>query len=218
MPQRRFPRPWRFEPIPGGYRVIDANGLALAHVYGEPPNAIAISDKRLTNNEAEKIARLIARLPELVELEKDRNKARSRRKPQPLRFKPVTIGDLIREGKLLEVHCGNCRPERHLYIDRRQSRLAEAACRCRRWPNLCSVCGAKNSDTYHPIPESPFEPVAPRSLKSESRSGYKILNSPGDPDLVGRAFSPLLAAVWTAMPRTSLAIEFNFTVWSPDRI
>jgi hypothetical protein len=22
MPQRRFPRPWRFEPIPGGYRVI----------------------------------------------------------------------------------------------------------------------------------------------------------------------------------------------------
>jgi bifunctional non-homologous end joining protein LigD len=24
MPQRRFPRPWRFEPIPGGYRVIDA--------------------------------------------------------------------------------------------------------------------------------------------------------------------------------------------------
>jgi len=117
MPQRRFPRPWRFEPIPGGYRVIDANGLALAHVYGEPPNAIAISDKRLTNNEAEKIARLIARLPDLVELEKDRNKARSRRKPQPLHIKPVTIGDLIREGKLLEVHCGNCRPERHLYID-----------------------------------------------------------------------------------------------------
>jgi hypothetical protein len=30
-------------------------------------------------------------------------------------LKPVTIGDLIREGKLLEVHCGNCRPERHLY-------------------------------------------------------------------------------------------------------
>jgi hypothetical protein len=81
MPQRRFPGPWRFEPIPGGYRVIDANGLALAHVYGEPPNVIAISDKRLTNNEAEKIARLIARLPELIELEEDRNKARSRRKP-----------------------------------------------------------------------------------------------------------------------------------------
>jgi hypothetical protein len=115
MAGRRFPRPWQFEPIPGGYRVIDANGLALAHVYGEPPNAIAISDKRLTDNEAEKVARLIARLPELIELERDRNRARSRRKPQPLRIKPVTIGDLIKSGKLLEVHCSSCRPGRHLY-------------------------------------------------------------------------------------------------------
>ena len=88
MQQRRFPRPWRFEPIPGGYRVVDANGLALAHVYGQPPNAIAISDKRLINDEAEKIARLIARLPELLELEKDWNKARSPRKPQSVHFKP----------------------------------------------------------------------------------------------------------------------------------
>jgi hypothetical protein len=140
-----LPSPWRFEPIPSGYRVIDANGLPLAHVYGQPPNAIAISDKRLTNNEAEKIARL----PELVELEKDRNKARSRRKPQPLHFKPVTVGDLIREGKLLEVHCGNCRPARHLYIDAGSLDLLPV-------PQIadhlaCSVCGAKNSDTYHPI-------------------------------------------------------------------
>ena len=37
------PLPWRFEPIPGGYRVIDANGLALAHVYGQPPDAIPFS-------------------------------------------------------------------------------------------------------------------------------------------------------------------------------
>jgi hypothetical protein len=88
MPQRRFPPPWRFESIPGGYRVIDASGLALAHVYGQPPNAVAFSDKRLSDDEAEKIARLIARLPELVELEKDRNKARSRRKPQPSTSSP----------------------------------------------------------------------------------------------------------------------------------
>ena len=94
-----------FEPIPGGYRVIDANGLALAHVYGQPTAAIALSDQRLTDDEAEKIARLIARLPELVELERDRNKAKSRRTPQPLRSKPVTIGDLARDGKLLEVEC-----------------------------------------------------------------------------------------------------------------
>ena len=65
------------EPIPGGYRVIDANGLALAHVYGQPTAAIAISDKRLTDDEAEKIARLIARLPELVELERTGTRPRA---------------------------------------------------------------------------------------------------------------------------------------------
>ena len=78
--------------------MIDANGLALAHVYGQPPKAVALSDKRLTDDEAQRIARLIVRLPELVELERDRNRARSRRKPQPLRIKPVTIGDLIRDA------------------------------------------------------------------------------------------------------------------------
>ena len=84
------------------YGVIDANGIVLAHFYGQPDGAIAVSDSRLTKDEARRISKLISWLPELVELEKDRNKARSRRKPQPLRFKPVTIGDLIREGKLLE--------------------------------------------------------------------------------------------------------------------
>ena len=49
--------------------------LALAHVYGQPTAAIALSDHRLTDAEAERIARLIVRLPELVELERDRNKA-----------------------------------------------------------------------------------------------------------------------------------------------
>jgi hypothetical protein len=57
------------------------------------------------------------RLPDLVELEQDQNRPRSRRKARPIRFKPVTIGDLIRQGKLLEVHCGACRPERHIYVD-----------------------------------------------------------------------------------------------------
>jgi hypothetical protein len=93
--------------MPSGYR---ADGIVLAHVYGQPDAAIATSDTLLTNDEARRISKLITRLPELVELERERNKARSRRKPQPLRFKPVTIGDLIREDKLLEVRCGNCRP------------------------------------------------------------------------------------------------------------
>ena len=54
--------------------------MALAHVYGQPTAAIALSDQRLTDDEAERIARLIVRLPELVELERDRNKAKSRRR------------------------------------------------------------------------------------------------------------------------------------------
>jgi hypothetical protein len=32
MPKRHFPRPWRFEPIPGGYRVVDASALGAAGI------------------------------------------------------------------------------------------------------------------------------------------------------------------------------------------
>ena len=115
MPQRRFPRPGNSSQSLAAS--IDANGLALAHVYGQPPAAIAFPDKRLTDDEAESFARLIVRLPELVELERDRNKANSRRQPHRTAASPVTIGDLAREGKLLEVECSACRPSRHLYIE-----------------------------------------------------------------------------------------------------
>jgi hypothetical protein len=102
MPEsRRFAKPWTVERIPGGYLVRDGNGMPLAYVYGRDAERISVSEQKLTADEARRISKLIARLPELVELEKDRNRNRSRRKPQPLRFKPVTIGDLIREGKLL---------------------------------------------------------------------------------------------------------------------
>jgi hypothetical protein len=64
----------------------------------------------------------------------------------------VTIGDLIREGKLLEVHCGNCRPERHLYLNPEILRLPKRMSVPEVARHLvCSRCGAKNSDTYHPI-------------------------------------------------------------------
>jgi hypothetical protein len=64
----------------------------------------------------------------------------------------VTIGDLIRDGKLLEVHCGNRRLARHLYIDAgsldlpKRLPVPEVADHL-----VCSVCGAKNSKTHHPI-------------------------------------------------------------------
>jgi hypothetical protein len=32
------------EPVPGGYRVIDASGMALAFVYGQPDGAIGFSE------------------------------------------------------------------------------------------------------------------------------------------------------------------------------
>ena len=138
--------------MPSGYRVIDANGVVLAHVYAGPDGAIAASDTRLTKDEARRISKLIGQTSRAGEVERDRNKAKSRRKPQPLRFKPVTIGDLIREGKLLEVHCGTCRPERHLYLNPEILRLPK------RMPVpevashlVCSKCGARNSETFNPI-------------------------------------------------------------------
>jgi hypothetical protein len=156
MPSRRFPKPWSVEPMPSGYRVVDANGVVLAHVYGQPDGAIAVSNTRLTNDEARRISKLISRLPELVELERDRNKARSRRNPQPLRFKPVTIGDFARDGKLLEVECSACKPPRHLYIEPlslglpKRMPVPEVANHL-----VCSVCGARNDELKRPIHARP---------------------------------------------------------------
>jgi hypothetical protein len=123
----------------------DANGRVLAHVYGEPPNAIATSPNRLTNNEARRISMLITRLPELVEFERDRNRARSRRKPQPLRFKPVTIGDLIRLGKLPEFTAAIAGPS---VICTLRLEACRSARRCLRLRSTWSAarCGAPNSE------------------------------------------------------------------------
>jgi hypothetical protein len=65
MPSRRFPKPWTVEPMPSGYRIIDGNGIVLAYVYGQPDGAIAVSEARLTDDEARRISRLISRLLEL---------------------------------------------------------------------------------------------------------------------------------------------------------
>ena len=53
---RRFPQPWTVEQIPGGYKVIDANGQSLAYVYGRETKADADIANVLTMDEARRIA------------------------------------------------------------------------------------------------------------------------------------------------------------------
>jgi hypothetical protein len=65
-PPRRFPAPWRADKIPGGYVVRDANGQALAYLYSRENEAEARQAKVLAADEARRIARNIARLPELL--------------------------------------------------------------------------------------------------------------------------------------------------------
>jgi hypothetical protein len=65
MPPRRFPAPWTVTRIPGGWRVDDGAGRALAYVYGnDQPRGV--NDQRLTLDEARRIAAGIARLPDLL--------------------------------------------------------------------------------------------------------------------------------------------------------
>jgi hypothetical protein len=58
-------RPWTVHEVGGNYRVDDANGQALAFVYGRDVK-VAPQAKPLTWDEARRIAAGIARLPELV--------------------------------------------------------------------------------------------------------------------------------------------------------
>jgi len=51
---RRFPPPWTVEKIPGGYKVLDANGQSLAHVYADNRQIV----NALTVDEARRIANL----------------------------------------------------------------------------------------------------------------------------------------------------------------
>ena len=69
LTSRRFPKPWTVEPMP-----VDT-GLSMPMAWSwrttaKRDGAIAVSDSRLTNDEARRISKLIARLPELVELER----------------------------------------------------------------------------------------------------------------------------------------------------
>jgi hypothetical protein len=70
MKSRRFPAPWTVEQIPGGYKVLDASGQALAYIYARDTKAQADIAKVLTFDEARRIAANVAKLPEFVRASK----------------------------------------------------------------------------------------------------------------------------------------------------
>jgi hypothetical protein len=66
MSSRRFPPPWQVEQIPGGFKVLDASGQALAYVYARETSNEANIAGVLTFDEARRIAVNVARLPDLL--------------------------------------------------------------------------------------------------------------------------------------------------------
>ena len=65
---RRFPAPWTVERTDGGFKVVDANGQAVAYTYCRDTAESAGIAKVLTVDEARRIAANIAKLPELLKI------------------------------------------------------------------------------------------------------------------------------------------------------
>ena len=66
MIERRFPSPWTVEHLPGGFKVIDANGQSLAYFYARENDNDATTAGVLTMDEARRMASNFAKLPELL--------------------------------------------------------------------------------------------------------------------------------------------------------
>jgi hypothetical protein len=63
---RRLPAPWHADKFSGGYVVRDANGFAVAYVYGRSTEAEAMEAKQMTMDEARRVASNIAKLPDML--------------------------------------------------------------------------------------------------------------------------------------------------------
>jgi hypothetical protein len=69
--QRRFPPPWSIEEHQESFIVKDANGQALAYLYFEDEPQRQMSMKRLSRDEARRIAVNFAKLPDLLSIVRD---------------------------------------------------------------------------------------------------------------------------------------------------
>ena len=62
--RERYPPPWRVEAMPGGYKVVSANGFTLAWVYALEGQVRAASPDSLAPSEALALAKAIVGLGE----------------------------------------------------------------------------------------------------------------------------------------------------------
>jgi hypothetical protein len=69
--QRRFPPPWSIEESLEAFIVKDSNGQHLAYVYFEDESQRRLSMKRLTRDEARRMAVNFAKLPDLLSIIRD---------------------------------------------------------------------------------------------------------------------------------------------------
>lgn len=64
--KRRLEAPWSIEETPSGFRVTTKNGIHICYVYAGVPYPGYSKWAELEHGEARKVARAIARLPELM--------------------------------------------------------------------------------------------------------------------------------------------------------
>jgi hypothetical protein len=87
---RRLPPPWRAEKFSGGYVVRDANGFAVAYVYGRSTEDEAITAKQMTMDEARRAVVAVPRLPIVAGA-------------QTTADEPSCVGDTRTEGNCVSV-------------------------------------------------------------------------------------------------------------------